>query len=68
MDNRYNVASEHPGTGMTDSDDPPIPPDLGAGRSRESAVALQEYTPTRKAESLFPAFGHLHHWAIEYDL
>jgi DNA-binding HxlR family transcriptional regulator len=27
-----------------------------------------EYTPTAKAESLFPVFAHLHHWAIEYDL
>ena len=27
-----------------------------------------EYTPTQKAESLFPVFGHLHHWAIEYEL
>jgi DNA-binding HxlR family transcriptional regulator len=27
-----------------------------------------EYTPTEKAEALFPVFGHLHHWAIEYDL
>jgi DNA-binding HxlR family transcriptional regulator len=27
-----------------------------------------EYTPTAKAESLFPAFAHLHHWAIEHEL
>jgi DNA-binding HxlR family transcriptional regulator len=27
-----------------------------------------EYTPTQKAESLFPVFAHLHHWAIEYEL
>jgi DNA-binding HxlR family transcriptional regulator len=27
-----------------------------------------EYTPTEKAEQLFPVFAHLHHWAIEYDL
>jgi len=27
-----------------------------------------EYTPTEKAEALFPVFAHLHHWAIEYDL
>jgi DNA-binding HxlR family transcriptional regulator len=27
-----------------------------------------EYTPTEKAESLFPVFAHLHHWAIEYEL
>lgn len=27
-----------------------------------------EYTPTEKAEQLFPVFAHLHHWAIEHDL
>ncbi|EMA36917.1 HxlR family transcriptional regulator [Halococcus hamelinensis 100A6] len=27
-----------------------------------------EYTPTENAESLFPVFAHLHHWAIEYEL
>ena len=27
-----------------------------------------EYTPTAKAESLFPAFAHLHHWAIDHEL
>jgi DNA-binding HxlR family transcriptional regulator len=27
-----------------------------------------EYTLTPKAESLFPVFGHLHHWAIEHEL
>lgn len=27
-----------------------------------------EYTPTEKAQSLFPVFAHLHHWAIEFDL
>jgi DNA-binding HxlR family transcriptional regulator len=27
-----------------------------------------EYTPTAKAEALFPVFGHLHHWAIEHEL
>ena len=27
-----------------------------------------EYTPTEKAEALFPVFGHLHRWAMEYDL
>ena len=27
-----------------------------------------EYTPTERAESLFPVFAHLHHWAIEYEL
>ena len=26
-----------------------------------------EYTPTEKAESLFPAFARLHHWAIEHE-
>ncbi|WP_440989497.1 winged helix-turn-helix transcriptional regulator [Haloarchaeobius baliensis] len=27
-----------------------------------------EYTPTEKAEALFPVFAHLHHWAIEHDI
>ena len=27
-----------------------------------------EYEPTEKGQALFPAFGHLHAWAIEYDL
>ncbi len=27
-----------------------------------------EYTPTERAETLFPVFAHLHHWAIEYEL
>ncbi|TKX53328.1 transcriptional regulator [Halorubrum sp. SP3] len=27
-----------------------------------------EYTPTERAESLFPVFAHLHHWAIEHEL
>jgi DNA-binding HxlR family transcriptional regulator len=27
-----------------------------------------EYTPTEKAESLFPVFAHLHHWAMEHEL
>ena len=27
-----------------------------------------EYTPTERAEALFPAFAHLHHWAIEHEL
>ena len=27
-----------------------------------------EYTPTPKAEALFPVFAHLHHWAIDHDL
>ncbi len=27
-----------------------------------------EYTPTDRARALFPAFAHLHHWAMEHDL
>lgn len=27
-----------------------------------------EYTPTEMAESLFPVFAHLYHWAIEYEV
>lgn len=27
-----------------------------------------EYEPTEKGRAVFPAFGHLHAWAIEYDL
>ncbi|AUX10602.1 MarR family transcriptional regulator [Halalkaliarchaeum desulfuricum] len=27
-----------------------------------------EYEPTEKARALFPAFGHLHVWAHEYEL
>ncbi|GAB3669646.1 winged helix-turn-helix transcriptional regulator [Halopiger thermotolerans] len=27
-----------------------------------------EYEPTERAEALFPVFGHLHHWALEYEL
>ena len=27
-----------------------------------------EYTPTEKAQSLFPVFAYLHHWAIEHKL
>jgi DNA-binding HxlR family transcriptional regulator len=27
-----------------------------------------EYTPTQKAEVLFPVFAHLHHWAIEHTI
>ena len=27
-----------------------------------------EYTPTERAETLFPVFAHLHHWAIEHEL
>jgi DNA-binding HxlR family transcriptional regulator len=44
----------------------------GAGLLRRKAYdevpPRVEYTPTPKAESLFPVFAHLHHWAIEYDL
>jgi DNA-binding HxlR family transcriptional regulator len=27
-----------------------------------------EYTPTDRAEALFPVFAHLHHWAMEHSL
>ena len=27
-----------------------------------------EYEPTEKGRAVFPAFGHLHVWAIKYDL
>ena len=27
-----------------------------------------EYAPTEKARSIFPVFGHLHRWAITYEL
>lgn len=27
-----------------------------------------EYSPTEKAESLFPVFAHRHHWTMEYEL
>ncbi|RKD94631.1 winged helix-turn-helix transcriptional regulator [Halopiger aswanensis] len=27
-----------------------------------------EYEPTERAAALFPVFGHLHHWALEYEL
>ena len=27
-----------------------------------------EYTPTEKAEALFPVFAHLHHWAIDHEV
>jgi len=27
-----------------------------------------EYTPTERAEKLFPVFAHLHHWAIEHEI
>lgn len=63
---------------MTGPNDPPDVPELGGRLSREEATALREsfdevpprveYTPTEKAESLFPAFAHLHHWAIEHEL
>jgi DNA-binding HxlR family transcriptional regulator len=37
-------------------------------RSYDEIPPRVEYTPTEKAEALFPVFAHLHHWAIEYDL
>jgi DNA-binding HxlR family transcriptional regulator len=27
-----------------------------------------EYTPTERAEALFPVFAHPHHWAIQFEL
>ncbi len=27
-----------------------------------------EYEPTERAEALYPALGHLHRWAVEYEL
>ena len=27
-----------------------------------------EYTPTDRAEALFPVFAHLHHWAMDEEL
>ena len=27
-----------------------------------------EYTPTERAEGLFPVFAHLHHWAMDHEL
>lgn len=27
-----------------------------------------EYEPTDKARAIFPVFGHLHRWAMEYEL
>jgi DNA-binding HxlR family transcriptional regulator len=37
-------------------------------RSYDEIPPRVEYTPTAKAEALFPVFAHLHHWAIEYEL
>ncbi|VTT88356.1 Transcriptional regulator, HxlR family [Halorubrum sp. DM2] len=37
-------------------------------RAYDEVPPRVEYTPTEPAESLFPVFGHLHHWAIEYEL
>jgi DNA-binding HxlR family transcriptional regulator len=37
-------------------------------RSYDEIPPRVEYRPTRKAEALFPAFGHFHRWAVEYDL
>jgi len=34
----------------------------------DEAPPRVEYSPTEKAESLFPVFAHLHHWAMDYDL
>jgi len=37
-------------------------------RAYDEVPPRVEYTPTEPAESLFPVFAHLHHWAIEYEL
>jgi DNA-binding HxlR family transcriptional regulator len=37
-------------------------------RAYDEVPPRVEYTPTRKAETLFPVFAHLHHWAVEHDL
>jgi DNA-binding HxlR family transcriptional regulator len=42
--------------------------DLLERRAYDEIPPRVEYTPTPKAEALFPVFAHLHHWAIEYDL
>jgi DNA-binding HxlR family transcriptional regulator len=45
---------------------------VGAGlltrRSYDEIPPRVEYRPTEKARALFPAFGHVHRWATEYDL
>jgi DNA-binding HxlR family transcriptional regulator len=44
----------------------------GAGlldrRAYDEIPPRVEYTPTERAEALFPVFAHLHHWAVEYEL
>jgi DNA-binding HxlR family transcriptional regulator len=44
----------------------------GAGllerRAYDEIPPRVEYTPTAKAEALFPVFAHLHHWAIEHEI
>jgi DNA-binding HxlR family transcriptional regulator len=44
----------------------------GAGlldrRAYDEVPPRVEYTPTERAESLFPVFAYLHHWAIEHEL
>lgn len=37
-------------------------------RAYDEVPPRVEYTPTEKAESLFPVFAHLHHWAIRYEV
>lgn len=37
-------------------------------RSYDEIPPRVEYTATAKANALFPAFGHFHRWATEYDL
>ena len=37
-------------------------------RAYDEVPPRVEYTPTEKAESLFPVFAHLHHWAIHYEI
>jgi DNA-binding HxlR family transcriptional regulator len=41
---------------------------LLARESYDEIPPRVEYEPTPKAEALFPAFGHFHRWACEYDL
>ena len=37
-------------------------------RAYDEVPPRVEYAPTAPAESLFPVFAHLHHWAIEHEL
>jgi DNA-binding HxlR family transcriptional regulator len=37
-------------------------------QSHEEVPPRVEYRPTERARALFPAFGHLHRWAVEHDL